>query len=104
MKVPTPELSIRVVPLRVKFPAVIATFPVAVVIPVAPVMAPAPVMSKEFVFKIFPEGAVPSIKMASVRVPAVLVICKALVRVPEAAFCSMNKPLVVVSGVFKFTK
>ena len=70
IKVPTPELSIRVVPFKVKFPAVMATFPVAVVIPVAPVMAPAPVMSKEGVFKMLPEK-VPVIKIPSVIVPAV---------------------------------
>ena len=70
--------------------------------PVAPVIAPAPVISSEAVFKRLPPGAVPSIKIASVKIPAVFVICRPLVRVPAAAFCSINKPLVVVSGVFKF--
>ena len=35
------------------------------------------------------------------NVPAVLVSWIAFDRVPEAAFCSMNNPLVVVSGVLR---
>lgn len=75
---------------------------VVVPTPVAPVMAPAPEISIEPESNMNEAGAVPSMVMAEVRVPAVLVICKALARVPEAPFSSINNPLVVVSGVFLF--
>ena len=69
----------------------------------APDIFPAPEISIEPVSKMKDPGAVPSMTIAEVRVPAVLVMCRALLSVPEAALLVMSNPLVVVSGVFKFS-
>ena len=66
--------------------------------PVAPVIAPDPEMSIDPVFRKLPE-IVPEMLMASVKVPAVLVMFKPLVRVPPEAFCSINRPFVTVDEV-----
>ena len=70
---------------------------------VAPDIAPAPEMSKDAVSKMNEAGAVPSMTIAEVKVPAVLEMCNALDSVPVAALLLIKIALVVVSGFFKFS-
>ncbi len=95
-KVPVPDPALTIPP---------AVKPEKVMVPddttpVAPVMAPAPEISKLGVFNKLPE-MLPEILIASVKVPAVLVMFKPLVIVPPEAFCSINRPLVIVDEVSK---